>query len=103
MKTINRQNASNKPTRIQVEALSRVARMLWSTNPPVEPQLRESLLVELTWVESDLERLRIRSVIGEIRAQDSGELDSCAERLAELERRWQPETSSPLLPEGTAP
>ena len=91
MKTINRQAASSSPTHKQIEAMGRAIHALWSETPNGEPQHRESLLVQLIHLESDVDLLRIRSAIGEFRSEDANELNSCAEKLAELKRHWQPD------------
>lgn len=93
MKTLNRQTASMDPSRNQVEALSQTVRTLWSATPSGGSQQRETLVVQLIRLDSDIERLRIRDAIGELCPEDIGELSNCAERLVQLERRWR---SDPL-------
>ena len=88
MKTLDRQTASSIPTRNQLETLSRNARALWSATPPGNPDQRENLCMQLICLESDIDRLRIRSSSGQL-AENLGKLSNCAERLGELERRWE--------------
>ncbi len=88
METLTRKTASRTATRNQVDALSRTVQGLWSATPTDEPAQREMLLVRLTGLEFDIERLRFRSAIGELRSDDLGDLRDCAERLAQLERQW---------------
>lgn len=101
METINRQTASARPTRSQIESLTCVVQRLWATQPAGDPDQRESLSVQLTRLEADLDRLHIRAAISELRPEDVGELRNCAERLAQLQRRWHPERA--LLPDGASP
>ena len=87
METLNLQTASEQ-TRNQVEALSRGVQALWSASSTVALHEREQVLLELTRLESDVERLHNRGAIGSLRDEDHGELWRCAERLAHLERHW---------------
>ncbi|MFT5202587.1 MAG: hypothetical protein ACI9C1_001980 [Candidatus Aldehydirespiratoraceae bacterium] len=91
METLDQPTASSDPSRIQLEALSQTIQDLSSAAPYGEPHRRASLSVQLIRLESDVQRLRIRSAAGEFHSEEIGELRNCRERLAQLERRWRPD------------
>lgn len=88
MKTLNRPTSTTTPTHSQVAALGEAARSLWANEPNVSHRQRERLVMQLLAVESDVERLWLRSSCDALRSEDIGDIRNCAERLALLEQRW---------------
>jgi len=88
--------------RNSVEALSSAIQSLWSTAPVGEPREREMLIAQLTRLECDVERLRIRNVAGAVRPEDVHVLRYSQERFKQLDSRWRPYGIASLRPIGVA-
>jgi hypothetical protein len=71
-----------------IQWLRTEAQRLWLQEPAAHPQIRESLLNELTEIDLRLERLSLRTSCDQPGEPDPSAIDECAERIRSLQRRW---------------
>lgn len=96
MKTSNRPTASEIQTANELTELARRVRKIWSAHLRAVGDEREHLIVELSEVDTQIERLTIRAQCEVFSQIDKKIMVNAEARVEELERRWH-QTKSPEL------
>lgn len=89
MKTQNRPTASTHPSTEELAELGHRVRLLWSAHLRATDDEREQLIVELSEVDTQIQRLGIRVQCEVFTRLDQKILTNAVARVEELEHRWQ--------------
>lgn len=86
MKTLNRPTAPH-PQLADLEALGATVRWMHRHEPPASTPDREAMVLSLTLLEMNLERMRIKMLVGDAPI-DPGDVEHCRYELERLRNVW---------------